>query len=412
MALDRARIANLLSVVLSRGAGYAVLTSVLLIKKLQISSAAFVTIGHDLVLAALILGPVLSAIGQIQARRIVVSRDIRKNIKPVYFVSAAALAFLLAGQLGSLPESLWGYSLRTIVISCGFMLVHGTLGWLILWTVLCHAKPVFLGVCGIVSLGIAFIIGARLFIDIQFERDTLLFEGFVLFAALNLIVVFLRIIPSLDTVAASVYPFSWTTISRYVVIVMFASGALALDWQLLKSFLLPNDYQHIAEIRIYFERFLLPLLATLASASLLNAYRTKVSGGTSNKIKSRLSRKQTLLAEIAFAIVAISLVSFWPLNTTLWILVLGVGYVMFSINSFCLDLFQAQVSVWQLVVTLGLFLLVYGIVAGVVIAETGIAGHVVVWCVGNFLLFNILRLRTKTAESAHHTLSSVGGVAP
>jgi hypothetical protein len=412
VALNRARITNLLSVVLSRGAGYAVLTSILLMKKLQISSAAFVTIGHDLVLAALLLGPLLSAVSQIQARRIVVSHDIKKNIKPVYFVSAIAMLFLLASQAGLSPPSQSDYSIRTIIISCGFMLVHGMLGWLILWTVLCHTKPVFLGVCGIVSVGVAAIVGARLFFDIQFERDTLLFEGLVLWMAANLIVLLLLVIPSLKSVEGNVYPFNWSTISRYVIIVTYASGILALDWQLLKSLLPPNDYQHIAEVRIYFERFLLPLLATLASASLLNAYRVKVSGVTSVQMNSKLSVAQMAIFQIAVAIGAIILSAIWPLNTTLWILVLFVGYVMFSINSFYLDLFQAQASILDVLITLGLFLLVYGIVAGVVIVHAGVAGHVVMWCVGNFLLFNIVRLRTKRAEAAHLDLNANGGVAP
>jgi hypothetical protein len=411
MLFDKARLANLISVIFSRGAGYAVLTSILLIKKWQISSAAFVTIGHDMVLAALILGPILSTIGQIQARRLVVSRDIKKNIKPIYFVSLAALVLFLMGALGSVSLTLWGFPIRTIIISCGFMLVHGMLGWLILWTALCHTKRIFLGICGIVFLGALVILAARLFLNLQFESENLLFEGLILLLADTVIVMILLIIPTQKTEAGSVYPFSWSNVSRYVIIVTYATGILALDWQLLKSILPSPDYQHIAEIRIYFERFLLPLLATLASASLLNAYRTGTSITGSGTGKTLISRNKVFLAQLCFGLVAIACAAVSPWNTAVWIVILGVGYVMFSINSFHLDLFQAQVSIWRLTVTLGLFLLAYGGIASVVIRQGGIAGHVVFWCVGNFVLFNVLKWRRSNAHVPAISGAS-GGLAP
>jgi hypothetical protein len=134
MAFEKLQLGKLFAVLFSRGIGYLVLTVILLVKKSQLGPGDFAAIGHDLVLAAFIVSPILAAVGQIQARRIAASLDIKGNILPVYLVSLIAFLCLLSGGFSELAFDNWPIGLRSLVLSIGFLLSHALVSWLVLWT--------------------------------------------------------------------------------------------------------------------------------------------------------------------------------------------------------------------------------------------------------------------------------------
>ena len=387
---ERHKFAYFLTVVFSRGVSYAVLAVILFIKREQLTSAGFANLGHDLALASLFVGPAMSVIGQIQARRIMASMNIRANIFPVFLLLMTALLLLSVVWSSEPAWRLMNLDLRPIIITGGFLLSYGLVGMIVLWVLACKSQRYFLTVCLGICLSMTVIICSRLVFKIGYENSSLVFEGLILWGFAASILLAFLLDPDVKIDGELMYPYSLSTIARYAAIVVFYNGILSVDWQLLNLNLKVDDYSWIAAIRIACERFLLPLLAATTSALLLNRYQL---GRENNNTEvgpfiGRLFEKKRLSA--LFGVVAVVTLIFMLPTQPRIILILALGYLIFGINSYFLDLFQARKSFRHLVGVLIMFILIYALLSKYVMLNFGLIGHAVFWVIANFALLSII----------------------
>jgi hypothetical protein len=226
---------------------------------------------------------------------------------------------------------------------------------------------------------------------VGFENQTLLVEGIIIWLVGFSVATTLLLLSKRLQAHSEPYPYSSSTVLRYVAIAAFTSGILALDWQLLKFTLEPDVYVSVAGGRIYFERFLLPILASLASASLLAVY----SGYENHTPYQEVLRKAFSRFHVPLVIAGIGIAISVPFflmsgGRLLAFIVLGAGYLVFGLNSFHLDLYQARHSLARVASTLLIFLICYGISGWIFMSYFSLQGHALVWLLGNAILYLVL----------------------
>lgn len=206
----------------------------------------------------------------------------------------------------------------------------------------------------------------------------------------------------------------------FTVVNFFSYIALNIDFIIFKTIGDPIDFITIATSKIYFERFLLPVLLVFSSAVSLGILRK------SNQLNA-IAGKAEVTIDLKFIVIvlgAATLLSvsyyllssvFYKKTSTLeisWLVALSLGYIFYTANGILFDLLVLRRSLAHVAKYIFYMLVFASLIQSVAISFYGVRGWAYCWLsfnagVMSFLSWKLLNIRWKIFSNSNNLDDSI-----
>jgi hypothetical protein len=188
------------------------------------------------------------------------------------------------------------------------------------------------------------------------------------------------------------------SISSFTAVNIFSYAVVNIDFTLFRLIGTPNDFATMASAKVFFERFVVPLLMVFAGAISLRVLRHPHHSNESNlrlhvhiNFRFLLGALATLLLLIGAYWVFTRLIRADPVAMDLSLVACAsTGYLLYALNGLMLDVLVVKHSLATVVKHVLGFLLLCGAVQGLLIAIFGVPGWAIGWLGFNLLVATIL----------------------
>lgn len=202
-----------------------------------------------------------------------------------------------------------------------------------------------------------------------------------------------------------------TSAASFTTVNVFSYTIVNADFTLFRLIGTPGDFAVMSTGKIFFERFILPVLLVLAGAISLRVLRhPQAEGGARPRLTAQLS--PLLLAGMLVAVVVLA-AGYWFFATVIrgdaavlphaWALCAAAGYLLYAANGVMFDVLVVRRSLPTVMGHVAGFLLLGTLVQAAAIHSFGLAG----WA-GGWLLFNAIVAMVLAREGLQLSLTGWG----
>lgn len=329
-------------VIVSRGVGSVLVAGLFLIKKFTLPSTEFTSLGLAFASVLALVGTLVAPLVMLMSRRVIQSRRIETDRTLIKGLLAAIIlaASLSTGSLivGTSPsEPAFVLSLAAIV------LVTALNGQYVIWLneIGCTRRSLLFVLLFLSVFPISLII--RLYFGFGRYDRSLGPEALML--CLPVLVDTSMRDRAISKATDSLYHMSFHNYAKYAVFIGFFNAIPAADWWLGQRLLADTSYEPWANLRILFERGLLPLMNVAQAAILWRLLRASIGEPGSGRAVIPAKASHRLL--VATGCVFIATFVIWAIPSLTYfgeMAALFVGYAAYATTSIFLEFYQAKYS--------------------------------------------------------------------
>jgi hypothetical protein len=206
------------------------------------------------------------------------------------------------------------------------------------------------------------------------------------------------------------------SMSSFTAVNIFSYAVVNIDFTLFRLIGTPEDFAVMASAKVFFERFVVPMLMVFSGAISLRVLRHPHKSTGSNLQLSAHINFRFLLWAIATVLLLVG--AYWVFTRLIradavamslfWVACASAGYLLYAVNGMMLDVLVVQHSLATVVKHIVGFLLLSGAVQGLSIATFGVPGWALGWLCINLVVAAILsrsclRLRWSSTNISKQT---------
>lgn len=188
------------------------------------------------------------------------------------------------------------------------------------------------------------------------------------------------------------------SMSSFTAVNIFSYAVVNIDFTLFRVIGIPDDFAIMASAKVFFERFVVPMLMVFAGAISLRVLRyPHQSNGSNLQLHANVNYRFRLGA---IATVLLMVVAYWVFTRMIradavamalpWVACASAGYLLYAVNGVMLDVLVVQHSLSTVVKHIVGFLLLSGAVQGLAIVFFGVPGWALGWLGFNIVVAAIL----------------------
>jgi hypothetical protein len=336
-------------VIISRGVGSLIVAGLFLVKKLTLPPAEFASLGLAYASVLAVVGAAIAPLTMLMARRVIQSRRIETDRTIIQLLSAAVVvtaSFSVVAVLsGSRPSEL-----AFILSVAAVVLVAGLNAQYIIW----------LNETGARRRSVAFILACLLVIPLSLLMRRSLHIGASdrTFGLEALLLVMPIVVDTLTRRRSSpagdqpLYHLSLGNYAKYAVFVAIFNAIPATDWWFGRHLLDAASFRSWADVRVLFERGLLPVMNVVQATVLWRLLRTSIGQAGSRTPIAKEATRWVFLSVAAVFLLTLVLWAAPPLPRYADVLPIFVGYAAYGLTSIFLDFYQAKYTLGRLAASL------------------------------------------------------------
>jgi len=396
-----ARLVDLANLVVAKGSNFLLTVVLFALISRGMDNRAFSEFGYWWSISIMIGGVLLGGLSSALVRVAAVHGSLRHLLKPLLHVGFGflALAVVWSGAVWALPQ----LSSMTLLLSAVVLFGLTVQAQTAVLSLLRAAEATQINL--VVSAAIVAIVPTITFFWMRSEIELpRIFFGLAFAFALGTVTaaaISSKILGHLwerDRASSAGVRAFVKSISSFTAVNIFSYVVVNIDFTLFRLIGMPDDFAVMASVKVFFERFVVPMMMVFSGAISLRVLRhSHQSNGSNLQLNANVNHRLRLGV---IAIVLLMVMAYWVFTRMIraeaftmalpWVGCASAGYLLYVVNGVMLDVLVVQRSLTTVVKHIVGFLLLSAAVQGFAIIFFGLPGWALGWLGFNIVVAAIL----------------------
>lgn len=389
-----ARLVDLANLIIAKGANFTLTALVFMLLSNGMDSQSFGEFGYWWSIAIMIGGVLLGGVSSALVRTAVLKGSLRQLTAPLRYAAQVLLAFATVFALTLFASPQWAaHTILFIGVALFGLAVQVQTALLALLRAVEATRSNVLA-----SFLIVLLVPIVLFLMLGTERTLpriffILAFAFALGALAVLVSARRQLGPLFfhDSVASVGGRGFLSNALAFTAVNVFSFALINVDFTFFRFFGTPENFALMATCKVFFERFVVPVLMVFAGAISLRILRYQSGDGAAAAcLEARISPQQLVASVMAVVLVTFA---YWVFATEIrsdkatiplgWVVCAAIGYLLYAVNGILFDLLVLRQSLAMVIAHVAFFLLLGAVLQIVAISNFGVPGWAVGWLVLN-----------------------------